>query len=80
VYTKKFAKKLSFNEQRELNSLPGKIEMLEKEQAMLYDVMSDPKFYQKEGAEILSIKERLGALEQMLEESFARWEQLESKT
>jgi len=80
VYTKKFAKKLSFNEQRELNSLPGKIETLEKEQAMLYDVMSDPNFYQKEGAEILSIKERAEALEQMLEESFARWEQLESKT
>ncbi len=78
--TKKFAKKLSFNEQRELNSLPGKIETLEKEQAMLYDVMSDPNFYQKEGAEILSIKERAEALEQMLEEAFARWEQLESKT
>jgi ATP-binding cassette subfamily F protein uup len=80
VYVKKIAKKLSYKEQRELNSLPGKIETLEKEQAMLYDAMSDPKFYQKDGLEISSIKERAGALEQMLEEAFARWEQLESKT
>lgn len=79
VYAKKNAKKLSYSEQRELNSLPEKIETLEKEQAMLFAAMSDPKFYQKESAEILSIKERAGALEQMLEEAYARWERLESK-
>ncbi|MBA4368845.1 MAG: ABC transporter ATP-binding protein [Desulfobacterium sp.] len=77
---KNTAKKLSYNEQRELNSFPGKIEALEKEQGMLYAAMSDPKFYQREGTEILSIKERLGALERMLEEVYARWEHLESKS
>lgn len=80
IYTKNTAKKLSYNEQRELNSFPEKIDALEKEQGMLYAAMSDPKFYQREGTEILSIKERVAALERMLEEAYARWEQLESKS
>jgi len=79
IKTKKTTQKLSYNEQRELHSLPGKIEALETEQRELYNTMSDPNFYQREGSEIASIKERAGVLEQKLEEAYARWEQLEGR-
>ena len=76
---KKKSQKLSYNEQRELESLPGMIEELETEQRLLYDTLSDPKSYQREGNEIAPIKKRLEVLESILEEKYARWEQLESR-
>ncbi len=68
---------LSFREQRELEELPQRIESLEEEQKELYASMSDPSFYQKEGAEIARAKVRLESLEAELEEAYRRWEALE---
>jgi ATP-binding cassette subfamily F protein uup len=76
---KQESKKLSYHEQRDLAALPGMIESLEKEQQALFASMADPAFYQKGGAEITAIKERLSVLEQKLEEAFVRWEKLESR-
>jgi ATP-binding cassette subfamily F protein uup len=70
---------LSFKEQRELEELPGVIELLEAEQHQLYQSMSDPTFYQKNGAEVAGAKARLKALEQKLEETYQRWEFLDLK-
>jgi ATP-binding cassette subfamily F protein uup len=70
---------LSFKEQRELEELPGVIELLEAEQNELYQSMSDPAFYQKNGAEVAGAKARLQALEQQLEETYQRWEALDMK-
>jgi ATP-binding cassette subfamily F protein uup len=70
---------ISFREQRELEELPGIIELLEAEQNELYQSMSDPTFYQKNGAEVAGAKARLKAQEQQLEETYQRWEVLDMK-
>ncbi|GAB62257.1 MAG: ATP-binding cassette domain-containing protein [Candidatus Jettenia sp.] len=70
-------RKLSFKEQRELETLPQRIEILETEQQQLYQVMGDPLFYQKGKDEIANIKARVSSLECELAEAYQRWETLE---
>jgi ATP-binding cassette subfamily F protein uup len=70
---------ISYKEQRELEDLPGVIELLEAEQKELYQSMSDPTFYQKTGPELVGFKARLKALEQELEQTYQRWEILDMK-
>ena len=69
---------LSFKQQRELEALPQRIETLETEQKNLYQVLSDPLFYQQAGDEISGAQARLEALEQEIEAACLRWEELES--
>lgn len=69
---------LTFKELRELEALPQKIDALEAEQKNIYLSMSDPSFYQNSGNKIADIKDRLTALEQEIETSCRRWEELES--
>ena len=71
-------RKLTFRENRELESLPSLIESLEQEHALLYNRMSDPSFYKNKSAEIVNAKARLEALEIELETAYQRWEALES--
>lgn len=70
---------LTFNERRELESLPEAIEILEKEQAELYQAMSEPAFYQRGGAEAANATARLKSIDKELEEAYRRWEILEEK-
>jgi ATP-binding cassette subfamily F protein uup len=70
-------KKLSGKEQRELESLPTKIEALEKEQAELTAKLADPAFYKKEAAKFAEVKKRLEMVEKDHAVAFARWEELE---
>ncbi len=70
---------ISFKEQRELESLPEVIELLEGEQDELYRKLSDPSFYQQSGSEVAGVKFRLGTLERELDEAYQRWEVLEGK-
>lgn len=70
--------KLGFNEKRELEALPEKIERLEEEQNQLYTMMSDPDFYQNTSARIAEAKNRLQDIEKELEMGFKRWEYLET--
>ncbi len=70
---------ISYKEQRELEDLPGVIELLEAEQNELYQSMSDPTFYQKNRPELASAKAKLKALEQKLDETYQRWEVLDMK-
>jgi ATP-binding cassette subfamily F protein uup len=69
---------LSFKEQRELEALPERIELLEAEQRSLYEAMSDPSFYRKAGSDIAAAQRRLEALEEELESAYQRWEELEA--
>jgi len=69
---------LSFKEQRELEALPQHIETLEAEQATLYQALSDPDFYRRNGTEIAGAKARLEALDQELELAYQRWEALDA--
>lgn len=71
--------KLKFAEQRELESLPARIEDLESRLAKLHEEMAAPQFYQQDRETIVEVKERLQALEQELAEAYARWEELESR-
>jgi ATP-binding cassette subfamily F protein uup len=69
-------RKLSYNEQRELNSLPDQIELAEKEQLELQQEMSSPDFFKKGGETISKAKERLSLLEDILNTAYNRWEYL----
>ena len=76
--TRARTRKLSYNEQRELESLPGKIEMLEAEQARLHTSMSEANFYQQPGDQIAAVVSRLEIVRQELERCYARWDELEA--
>ncbi len=75
----KSAARLTYNEQRELKSLPQKIEKLEIRIAAIHDTMADPTFYQQEGTVIAKAKTELDTIESELAETFARWESLEER-
>jgi ATP-binding cassette subfamily F protein uup len=71
------ARKLSYKDQRELDSLPAQIEMLEKEQARLTAILSDPALFKADYTEVQSINSELEAVNARLEAVFARWAELE---
>lgn len=70
-------RKLRYNETRELDALPAKIDALEAEQDALVGIMSDPWFYKKDKTEILSVKTRVNEVENEIETAYLRWEELE---
>ena len=70
-------RKLGYREQQELKALPGKIEQLEQEQQQLQARISEPAFYQQDGATIAGTLQRLDQINAELEECFQRWEALE---
>ena len=71
-------KKRSYKDQRELDMLPDRIEVLEREIADLQQQLADPRVFEEKGAEGLSaLGARLDQLEQELEDCFTRWEALE---
>jgi ABC transport system ATP-binding/permease protein len=72
-------RKLSYKEQRELESLPGQIETLETEQAQLHSAAADPGFYQQPADKITASLSRLDAVTAELEAAYRRWEELESQ-
>ena len=71
--------KLSFNEVRELDALPAKLEALEKEQSELAAKLADPATYAGGGGDSKALHERHEAIEQELTRLLARWEELEKK-
>lgn len=72
------AKKLSFKDQRELESLPQLIETLETQQAELQQKLAEPAFYQQPGPEIAKVTNQLATIHEQLQTAYARWEELES--
>lgn len=72
------AKKLTFNDQRELDALPEKIEALELEQSQLQAIVSGPGFYQQEEAKITRTVAKLNAVSKKLESCYQRWTALEA--
>jgi len=71
--------KLSFNEVRELDALPAKLEALEKEQSELAAKLADPATYTSGTAEPRKLSERHEAIDAELTRLLARWEELEKK-
>jgi ABC transport system ATP-binding/permease protein len=72
------AARLGFKEERELASLPGRIEALEAEQGELHARLADPGLYQQGGEAVAAAQGRLAAVEAELAEVYARWEALEA--
>jgi len=71
-------KRFGFNENRELNALPRKIEKLETEQADLQEKMADPGYYKTDPGQIANDTARTNALVEELNMIYARWEELEA--
>jgi ATP-binding cassette subfamily F protein uup len=65
-------RKLSFNEKKELASLPALIEKLEQEQRLIHEEMARPDFYTKKDNVIRATK-RLEEIEKELSQAFERW-------
>jgi len=72
-------RKLSYNEKRELENLPARIETIERSIDELHQTMAEPSFYQQAGDRIAAEQARLSDLEQQLAASYERWEELEER-
>jgi ATP-binding cassette subfamily F protein uup len=70
-------RKLSLKETSELAALPDSIETLERERAVVYDVLSDPAVL-RDGVATAKAKTRLETIEQEIARLLARWEELET--
>lgn len=75
---KKQEVKLTYNLQRELEQLPQRLEQYEAEIAALQAKVSDEAFFSGPHSETQPVLTALAAVEQALEEAFARWEELEA--
>jgi ATP-binding cassette subfamily F protein uup len=79
-FSRAVPKKLSYKEQRELETLPHRIEALESEHEQLQVSIASPEFY-KEGAEsIARTMARASTVEEELLTAYARWDELESRS
>ena len=74
---KKVQTKLSYNDQRVLNELPGKIENLENNITIAQEQLSDPAFYQNPDAQNLAIE--LSKMELELEQMYDKWSELDNE-
>ncbi len=73
------SKKLSYKDQRELDSLPAKMEELENKIDELQAETSSQEFYQKNREVVANKLSELENLQAEFDEMFMRWEELESK-
>jgi ATP-binding cassette subfamily F protein uup len=71
--------KLSYKEQRELESLPGRIEALEAEQKTLFERLASPALYTEAPQEVASLQARHDAIETELMAALERWEALAAR-
>ncbi|MGD8709185.1 MAG: ATP-binding cassette domain-containing protein [Ectothiorhodospiraceae bacterium] len=73
-------RKLGYREQQELESLPGRLERLEAEQADLQQRLSDPALYAgDDGDRVAELTAALEKVDAALEAAFDRWEELEAR-
>nr|WP_303832860.1 ATP-binding cassette domain-containing protein [Snodgrassella alvi] len=71
--------KLSYNEQRELTSLPDELAALEAEQQELNNKLSDPEIFKNDYKLATEWQTRIAEIEELLLEKLERWEILEAK-
>lgn len=71
--------KLSYNETRELDALPTKIETLEREQADITARLGDTAIYRDNPDQAKALQLRFAAIEAELMSCLARWDELEAK-
>ncbi|WP_100641442.1 ABC transporter ATP-binding protein [Alteromonas facilis] len=71
-------KKLSYKDQRELDSLPALIQELEERQGQLQESINSPEFFSQPAEQTTPILNQLADVEQQLEGAYLRWDELES--
>jgi ABC transport system ATP-binding/permease protein len=71
--------KLSYNENRELDALPARLEALEAEQKALAEKLANPATYSDRSTDVAALNRRSEAIEAELMTLLARWEELEAK-
>jgi ATP-binding cassette subfamily F protein uup len=71
------ARRLSYNERRELTQLPEKIQSLEAEQVRLTTLINDPQVFQQNKDQGSQALQRLQVLAEELDSAYARWETLD---
>ncbi|WP_438958324.1 ATP-binding cassette domain-containing protein [Porticoccus sp.] len=74
---KKPAVKLSYKFQRELDSLPGLIDQLEQDIALLEEQTADPDFFNRPFTETQPVLDQLAEKQQALDAAAERWVELE---
>ena len=72
------AKKLSFNEQKELETLPDLIATLETEQTEIVATLADGEIYRANPEQAKALQLRLAEVETKIEQALQRWEALEA--
>ncbi|MEN9663518.1 MAG: hypothetical protein RL324_2467 [Verrucomicrobiota bacterium] len=70
------ARKLTNKERAELETLPAKIEVLEKEQSALTAQLADPAFFRQAGPAVGQATTRLAEIERQLATVYERWTEL----
>lgn len=76
---RKKVKKLSYNEQRELEALPKQLEVLEEKIEQLQNIVNSPEFFTNKSSDTQKTLDELSNAENELEEAFLRWDELETK-
>jgi ATP-binding cassette subfamily F protein uup len=71
------ARRLSYNERRELAQLPEKIQSLEAEQVRLTTLINDPQVFQRNKDQGSQALQRLQVVAEELDSAYARWETLD---
>jgi ATP-binding cassette subfamily F protein uup len=75
--TPKTKKKRSYNEQREFEALPARIDALEAERAQLEAAVASPEFYKEPADAIRRTLARIEELRAELDRAYARWGELD---
>ncbi len=71
------AKKLSYNDQKELKNLPQKIEKLEAKIESIQKIMGEADFYQQDQNTIKETQTKLEDVQKQLDTAYQRWEELD---
>jgi len=71
-------RKLTYREKNDLEALPETIAALETEQAELMSRVNEPEFFRLPHAQTEAALERLNEVNADLEQSYARWDELDS--
>ena len=71
-------KKLSYKLQRELDGLPGEIEVLEEELSKSEAKAAEPSFYQGNAEAVQKVLDRLTEINELIEMKMERWEELDN--
>ena len=71
-------RKIGFNQARELDAMPARIQALEAEQAHLEARLADPALYANPSEDMKKLQRRYAAIEEELTACLKRWEELEA--